>query len=414
MNIKDILELSWLSFKKNKFKKRIYILILSIIMLLIICVFSGKNSLVKFNEDYLNSDFHYRTIGISTDPTKNQELKEIVENMNIEHVSSVFKDNKSFHQTATYENEGSIVLYGNYEGINYTINSGRDIQNDNEIICPSTMYPGNWSSAHNADEYIDMESKIGSPINITYNKYQVIDEHHKKTIKTYEKELVLVGTFDVSENLTAYDICYVSTNFFEKVVEEKKQVYNDANYVNIHENEVYVLVDEYKNVDSVMNTLSKLGYELQLYYEMDLDFFNEVVEIIHIASLVVLGISIICVCLYINNVLQENKKNIALYELLGYEKKNIQLIYFFNYLANTIISFIISVFIAHIIKTAIVYFFSLDPNFSFLNIYIFYKEIVIYLLFIVLIIFISIITLFKLKYKKFSPIKLMEDKLWYI
>lgn len=411
MNIKNIFELSWINFKTNKFKNRTYILIFTIIMTLIICVFSGKNSLMKFNDDYRNSDYHYRTIGVATDNYNNAELKETLENMNIEHVTAVFKDNDSFYQIVKYEVGGSIELYGNYEGINYTLNSGRDIQNDNEIICPSTMYPGNWTLVHDKSQYIDMTQKIGEKININYNKLYIIDEDTEEILNTYEYQLELVGTYDVSEDLTAYDICYVSTNFFEKVSEEKEPVRADKNYIDIYEYEVYVLVDEYKNVDSVMKTLSDAGYELQLYYELDLDFFDEIVALIDKVSIYVLAATAICVCLFINNTLQENKKNIALYELLGYEKKNIQLIYFCHYLINTIISFIISVIVAHLIKFGVMYVFSLDPNFSFLNIYIFYKEIIIYLLFIILIIFISVIALFKLKYKKFSPIKLMEDKL---
>lgn len=411
MKFKDIISLSFLNFKSNKFKSIIYILIISILITIIICLSSGINSLNKFNDDYLNSDFRYRTIGVEVLNNNNKEIKEKLEKQNIDYVATIFENNNAFSQTVRIKGKNeSINLYGNYSGINYTINSGRDIKNDNEIVCSSKFYAGNWSIVHNEEEYTDLTKQLGKKINITYDKEYVITDYQSELLGTYEHELELVGTFDVSKDLTEYDICYVSTNFFEKVVDENSNVYSDY-FLSQLKNEVYVLVDSYKNVESVKKILSDSGYNLEMYYEMDLEPFYLIEEIINKAKIVIMIISSICAFLFIRSSILESNKNIALYELIGYKKSNIKLIYLFQYLINLVISFIIGIILSHIIRIIIINILSKDPNYSFLNIFISYKEGLLYFVIVSIITLLSIIWLFATKIKKNSPIKLMEGKL---
>lgn len=411
MKLKEIISLSFLNFRANKFKSKVYISIMSILITIIICMSSGINSLNRFNNNYLNGDFRYRTIGVEVLNNNNKEIKEKLEKQNIKYVSTIFENNNVFSQTVRIKGgKGSINLYGKYSGINYTINSGRDIQNDNEIICSSKFYAGNWTTIHDEEKYTDLTKQLGQKIKITYDKEHVIADYQSELLGTYEHELELVGTFDVSKDLTEYDICYVSTNFFEKVVDENSNIYSDY-YLSQLKNEVYVLVDSYKNVEYVKKVLSDNGYNLEMYYEMDLEPFYLIEEIINKASIVIIIISSICAFLFIRSTIIESNKNIALYELLGYKKKDIKLIFLFQYLINLVISFIIGIVISHIIRIIIVSILSKDPNYSILNIFISYKEGLLYFMIVSIITLLSIILLFATKIKKNSPIKLMEGKL---
>lgn len=171
------------------------------------------------------------------------------------------------------------------------------------------------------------------------------------------------------------------------------------------------MVDEYKNVDLVIKKLSNMGYQTELYAELDLDFFSSVEVVISITTIILSVISIICVYFFIKSTLQENYKNVALYKLLGYEDKIVSLIYLIQYITYTNIALIIGIVLSNIIKIIISSILTFNPNFSVLNIYIFYGPGMIYYLFIIIVIFISLFILFKIKYKKYSPIMLMEDRL---
>ena len=413
MKIKDILQLSWLNIKSSKFKNIIFVSVIAIFMTIIMCIFSGRNSFLKFVDDNMNGDFEFRLIGVMTNNYNNQELKENLEKMNIKHVTNVFKDSNAFYQLVNFGDDSfsKIDLYGNYKGINYTIDSGREIKNDNEMICSSKFYPGNWTEVHNDDDFVNMKEHLNEEFKISFDKYYIIDNNNRELIKSYEYKLKLVGTFDVNKDLTGYDVCYVSTHFFEKISEENTSIYKDEEAINEFENQVFVLVDKYKNIDSVTKKLTDSGYQTQLYAELDLSFFTTVEFVINIITIIITIISIVCVYLFIKNILEENCKNIALYKLLGYNDKNINLIFSSQYVINTSIALIISIVLSNIIKIIISSILALDPNFSVLNIYIYYGHSIVYFIFVITIILISTNYLFKNKFNYIQPIKLMEDKL---
>ena len=301
MKIKDILQLSWLNIKSSKFKNIIFVSVIAIFMTIIMCIFSGRNSFLKFVDDNMNGDFEFRLIGVMTNNYNNQELKENLEKMNIKHVTNVFKDSNAFYQLVNFGDDSfsKIDLYGNYKGINYTIDSGREIKNDNEMICSSKFYPGNWTEVHNDDDFVNMNEHLNEEFKISFDKYYIIDNNNRELIKSYEYKLKLVGTFDVNKDLTGYDVCYVSTDFFEKISEENTSIYKDEEAINEFENQVFVLVDKYKNIDSVTKKLTDSGYQTQLYAELDLSFFTTVEFVINIITIIITIISIVCVYLFI-------------------------------------------------------------------------------------------------------------------
>ena len=127
MNKYDILKLSFLNIKSKKFKNIIYILIIFLFMTLIISFFSGKKSFLNFVDNYLNSDFHFKTIAVEVNDEDSKTIVKKLKEMDNKHVSTVFENNDFIFKTVDFETDGVIELYGNYNGFNYSLDHGKDI-----------------------------------------------------------------------------------------------------------------------------------------------------------------------------------------------------------------------------------------------------------------------------------------------
>ena len=258
-----------------------------------------------------------------------------------------------------------------------------------------------------------MNQEIGKYFDITYDKYLRIDREKTEVINTYNHTMKLVGTFNSTKTLLGYNVCFVSSSFFEKMKEEQKTIYIDPKLEEeAHDGlEVLVLVDKYTNMSNVSKELKSAGYDVYPYSTVDLSFFNTILSIINIVSIIILFTSIICVYLFIKSTLFEERKNIALYKLLGFNTHNMNLIFLFQYIINSAISFVISITMVNVIKNLIQNIIAKDPNYNVLNISVSYGEGILYMIFIILIISITLLLLFKNKIKTTSSIQLMEGNL---
>ena len=67
MKFNDMLKISLLNIKSNKFKCLIYTLIILFLYLLLTITFSGTDSIFKFFDKYLNANYMFRTIVVNVD-----------------------------------------------------------------------------------------------------------------------------------------------------------------------------------------------------------------------------------------------------------------------------------------------------------------------------------------------------------
>ena len=414
MKILDLLKLSWTNIRARKFKSILYILIVALFSTLILCFFSGKKSFLNYIDNLLNSDYNLKIIAVNVEnQDKNDVYKEISKIEN-KHIAKVFYDNYEIRNTANVEKYGGgITIYGTYPGFDFVLDKGKYIQNDNEIICSNLFNLDNWTEVHDINKYQDMNQEIGKYFDITYDKYLRIDREKTEVINTYNHTMKLVGTFNSTKTLLGYNVCFVSSSFFEKMKEEQKTIYIDPKLEEeAHDGlEVLVLVDKYTNMSNVSKELKSAGYDVYPYSTVDLSFFNTILSIINIVSIIILFTSIICVYLFIKSTLFEERKNIALYKLLGFNTHNMNLIFLFQYIINSAISFVISITMVNVIKNLIQNIIAKDPNYNVLNISVSYGEGILYMIFIILIISITLLLLFKNKIKTTSSIQLMEGNL---
>ena len=407
MKFNDMLKISLLNIKSNKFKCLIYTLIILFLYLLLTITFSGTDSIFKFFDKYLNANYMFRTIVVNVDNNNREDIIENIEKAKIKEVKKIFASYNSLISTLDIEESeiphiskseipnASISAYANYSELNYKITNGRDIINENEIVCPSKFYP---NILHDSKDIINLNEYLGKKINVSYSKKYFPIQGESKILKTYKESFILVGTYDIEDLLTDLDTCFISANVVKTINEKVTPVYEDKNIEEKTKSDmdIVILVDKYENIDKVLSKIQKLGYTAQKQYEIDLELYLLFKEILKYVCLGISIVSIIIVYLFIKNILNECKDNIKLFKLIGYNNKKIKSIFILEYLILTLVAFILHIFIIPFIYKFALNIISQNPDLFVLKIYVNCIGSLIYTLFVSLLVFI----IFNIKLKK--------------
>lgn len=407
MKFNDMLKISLLNIKSNKFKCLIYTLIILFLYLLLTITFSGTDSIFKFFDKYLNANYMFRTIVVNVDNNNREDIIKNIEKAKIKEVKKIFASYNSLISTLDIEeseiphiskseiSNASISAYANYSELNYKITNGRDIINENEIVCPSKFYP---NILHDSKDIINLNEYLGKKINVSYSKKYFPIQGESKILKTYKESFILVGTYDIEDLLTDLDTCFISANVVKTINEKVTPVYEDKNIEEKTKSDmdIVILVDKYENIDKVLSKIQKLGYTAQRQYEIDLEIYLLFKEILKYVCLGISIVSIIIVYLFIKNILNECKDNIKLFKLIGYNNKKIKSIFILEYLILTLVAFILHIFIIPFIYKFALNIISQNPDLFVLKIYVNYIGSLIYTLFVSLLVFI----IFNIKFKK--------------
>lgn len=410
MRCSYLLKLALSNIKEKKYKTKIMVFIFALFMFLICCFFSFKNSFYNFIDNWLNKDYIFKLIQVNTNNKSYDEVVSDLNKLNNKHISNIFKDNTKLMVQANLAGY-NVEFYGDYDGFDYNILSGRDIKDMYDVVCPNYMIGGDWTSEHDKSKYVKMNDKIGNKLHMQFKQLYVISEKDREVRNVYDYDLKLVGTFDSEKELIGYNKCFISVELFNKVLDESETIYSDEylkTRVNYDDLEVEVLVDKYKNVNEVRRQIEDIGYKTYI-PEMDLSLYETIFEIINIATIIIGLTSMGCVFYFIRIALSESKKDIALYQVLGYDIKIIKKIYMIQYFILITLALLISFMISFDVIALANSVMSNDPNFSVLTIRLSLSEILLYYLFLLLITFLVVILLFKKIKENKSLVFLMGD-----
>ena len=410
MRCSYLLKLALSNIKGKKYKTKIMVFIFALFMFLICCFFSFKNSFYNFIDNWLNKDYIFKLIQVNTNNKSYDEVVSDLNKLNNKHISNIFKDNTKLMVQANLAGY-NVEFYGDYDGFDYNILSGRDIKDMYDVVCPNYMIGGDWTSEHDKSKYVKMNDKIGNKLHMQFKQLYVISEKDREVRNVYDYDLKLVGTFDSEKELIGYNKCFISVELFNKVLDESETIYSDEylkTRVNYDDLEVEVLVDKYKNVNEVRRQIEDIGYKTYI-PEMDLSLYETIFEIINIATIIIGLTSIGCVFYFIRIALSESKKDIALYQVLGYDIKSIKKIYMIQYFILITLALLISLIISFDVIALANSVMSNDPNFSVLTIRLSLSEVLLYYVFLLSITFLVVILLFKKIKKNKSLVFLMGD-----
>ena len=277
------------------------------------------------------------------------------------------------------------------------------------MICSSKFYSGNFSDLTDTSKLVNLKEKVGKKVYTKYDKIFYEKDGNPSIKESFEREFTLVGTFDLEEDLTGYNVCYINSRELEDVIfESKTEFENKMEEQILYSNlEVLVLVDKYENMNNVLNKLEKTGYEARPYYKMDMELLVVLQKIVKYITITICIGSAIILYLFLKNTIKENSINIKLYKLIGYTNSVTRNVYIIHYIILTSISYVIHILLLPEIKLLFKRILSVSPDLMLLKLDIKYCESFFYLIFMI----IMIVVIFSVRfYFKRNKNILLEEK----
>ena len=347
---------------KNKRNKRnIFLIILFLICFILVnfTIIYYQNHVYKINKS-INDSIDGRTFLVS--PKSN-----IIQNMteeefynykydydkinSIEHVVASFPAHVQSGYDSSLKDDyydGTLFLkYGSKEILKMdVIGRKMDDEERNVMICPIKFHPSSYSFENTGNlKFIDGKSLIGKKIDVMYDLYEKNEKGKNVIVGQKKIPFEIIGVYDNELNYEEYNTCFVGGKQLYEMYDDYLGKLNSYQLYSID-----VITDSAKNTSYVKGELSKLGYstlnKVVIDYGELLHIEMICIGIIVITSILTLGIS----ALYIKKYVIYSSYDIALLYALGYSKKKIEKIYFYNVLYVIGIGFIISNFISIIVS----------------------------------------------------------------
>lgn len=347
---------------KNKRNKRnIFLIILFLICFILVnfTIIYYQNHVYKINKS-INDSIDGRTFLVS--PKSN-----IIQNMteeefynykydydkinSIDHVVASFPAHVQSGYDSSLKDDyydGTLFLkYGSKEILKMDV-IGHKMKDDdrNVMICPIKFHPSSYSFENAGNlKFIDGKSLIGKKIDVMYDLYEKNEKGKNVIVGQKKIPFEIIGVYDNELNYEEYNTCFVGGKQLYEMYDDYLGRLNSYQLYSID-----VITDSAKNTGYVKGELNKLGYstlnKVVIDYGELLHIEMICIGIIVITSILTLGIS----ALYIKKYVIYSSYDIALLYALGYSKKKIEKIYFYNVLYVIGIGFIISNFISIIVS----------------------------------------------------------------
>ena len=347
--------------KNIRNKRNIFLIILFLICFILVnfTIIYYQNHVYKINKS-INDSIDGRTFLVS--PKSN-----IIQNMteeefynykydydkinSIDHVVASFPAHiQSGYDSSLKDDyyDGTLFLkYGSKEILKMdVIGRKMDDEERNVMICPIKFHPSSYSFENTGNlKFIDGKSLIGKKIDIMYDLYEKNEKGKNVIVGQKKIPFEIIGVYDNELNYEEYNTCFVGGKQLYEMYDDYLGKLNSYQLYSID-----VITDSAKNTSYVKGELSKLGYstlnKVVIDYGELLHIEMICIGIIVITSILTLGIS----ALYIKKYVIYSSYDIALLYALGYSKKKIEKIYFYNVLYVIGIGFIISNFISIIVS----------------------------------------------------------------
>lgn len=347
--------------KNIRNKRNIFLIILFLICFILVnfTIIYYQNHVYKINKS-INDSIDGRTFLVS--PKSN-----IIQNMteeefynykydydkinSIEHVVASFPAHVQSGYDSSLKDDyydGTLFLkYGSKEILKMDV-IGHKMKDDdrNVMICPIKFHPSSYSFENTGNlKFIDGKSLIGKKIDVMYDLYEKNEKGKNVIVGQKKIPFEIIGVYDNELNYEEYNTCFVGGKQLYEMYDDYLGKLNSYQLYSID-----VITDSAKNTSYVKGELNKLGYstlnKVVIDYGELLHIEMICIGIIVITSILTLGIS----ALYIKKYVIYSSYDIALLYALGYSKKKIEKIYFYNVLYVIGIGFVISNFISIIVS----------------------------------------------------------------
>jgi len=330
-NLKDYI---LMNIKNNK-TNLLIVLVLIIFQILVIVGASYYSSIKNFWNEFMSNSYEFDLVYIIEENLNNREalVKKLKENT---HVKDVFQYDEfiSFGTLKEFQDEnknGEIELFGTISGVKKIV-LGKDIEKNFEMICPANFYPDsliyNNNSNYNYKNSISLRDKLDQKLKMNF-------------IGTMPIELKLVGIFDDNYDFSSPNVCYVSHDTLKQLnLKYQKDL-------EVQEMPIYILLDDIQNADVLLDYEEITEYTKMK--EINREVGDKVIRITGISTLLFgLCIGLLIYFLFMRRVKNESR-NIAILSLVGFSKKKIKKLYYFEIIILYVMSFVVALIISYFI-----------------------------------------------------------------
>jgi hypothetical protein len=321
--------------------------------------------LVSMVNELYSNNIGYRTLNVILN--SDDDLEKI---KNIDHVKNVvdfYYNNPNDVDVSEFDTDltGHITFYPVIDDDYLVISSGKNISNDDEIVCSDYFYPYkaeqvNGKTIFNSKRILKPKDFIGKEFSLELEGDNGIGNFK------------IVGAFDSSKISTDLNACFVTMNRFSKMVDTEfnggsgyydpelgKSVFvpDDSSLDKI------VVVDSYENVEEVISNLNKLNIDTTKYMELAEGYVQLLISVPFFLSLVLLFIFVIILESFLNKKIKYDSKNYAILKSVGYTRKQIvnidilgnSLIYLFSVIISIIIYVILFIYLRNNMFSELIY-----------------------------------------------------------
>lgn len=253
---------------------------------------------------------------------------------------------------------GALSLIGSNNNISPQIIAGREIEENEKNVCivPKKFQPQNLENSTNDNEIIDGEDLLNKEIEIVYHNYDYSKEYPQQ-INTIKEKYKVVGVYDQEINMGEYYECYIN---FEDVLEIQNEITKNSNYINEFDS-ILAIVDNSENVEQVMDTLKKLGYNVLLRSVPNTELINIIENVCTVLSICTMIIALSSIIINVIKTAEERKYELGLLKAFGYNKRNLWYSIIMESVITAIMGFILSCIFVSII-VGILYFVLQNTN----------------------------------------------------
>lgn len=338
--------------KVNIFNRSNTIIIILLIILSFIILFgmSYYIGITKFWNKMTTNHYLFRTYVVNRNDTTSKEemIKRLKESpyildayTNDEYMMTSFID--EFKRDGK---DGNIQLMGTIPNTKKII-YGKDLNKDNkyEIICPSDFFPDSIyaNNSYNLHKSIDLKDRIDTEITLEF-------------LKTKKEKFTLVGLYDRGHDYSSPNECYISHETMQELNDElKDKIYEQiVEYFNdptikpedIEGNNIFILIDDSKNIDSILDIPGVTGYEKA--NSINTYKGDKILKITGILSIIMIWIVFILSLLIYKRKIMKDYKNIGIMIITGYSIKSIKKYKYKETIYLSILSFLISLVLSAI------------------------------------------------------------------
>ena len=240
---------------KAHFKEKNNIIFIFVLTILVTIIF-GCSVVMNFSLDVkkttIEEDIGFRVISTNMDENKLSKLEHVDYFINERFSGDI---NFNVQEFNTSLNQGNVSLYPLLPLIKIEIVKGRNIINDNEVICPEKFYPYSYDNGIDNSLYLSSDEIIGKMF-----KIESLNEDREGDIS----ELKIVGTYKNKPFVEA-NTCYVNMDTYSNNKSKYSTVVTtsgpDGTVIKYNEYKSnIVFVDSYKNVKDVAEYIENSGY----------------------------------------------------------------------------------------------------------------------------------------------------------